>query len=137
MEAWLGAGVSVIIALGLITIAAVAVANIVGLRIHDRGSEDEIFLYPSDDAQGLRERFRKLPRSFRNLYLTFTCFVFISICCGFLYLEENPSSPDSMLQDQHIIFFVLSMAVTYKLIIVIRTTNISSHLYRVLRDIEL
>ena len=36
METWLATGLSVIIAFGLTTIAAVALANIVGLRIHDR-----------------------------------------------------------------------------------------------------
>ena len=134
MEAWLGAGLSVIIASGLITIAAVALANIVGLRIHDRRKGNGLYLYLSDDAQNLRERFRKLPWIFRTVYLVFTFFVFISIVYGIFYLEENSSSSSSIFQAQDIVLFVLTMAVTYKIHIVILTANISSHLYRVLRD---
>lgn len=141
METWLAAGLSVIIAFGLTTIAAVALANIVGLRIHDRErplyGEDDIYLYLSDDAQDLRQRFRKLPGLFRNMYLIFIFFVFISICYGHFCLKElkkNLPLSDLIFQEQDVVLFVLMMALTYKIYIVIYTISISSHLYRVLRD---
>ena len=92
MENWLWAGLTVIIAFGLTTLAAVALANVVGLRLHDweRPSPhgDHVYLYLSDEAQELRQRFRKLPQSFRTIYLIFVFGVVFSMILTFCLREK-------------------------------------------------
>ena len=142
METLLVTGLTVIIAFGIITVAALALANVVGIRIHDHerysNGGDRLYYYLSDDAQELRQLFRKLPGWFRNRYLIFNFLVIISIAYGLSCSKESKvNSPlsDPIFQEQGIVLFVLAMVAVYKFLVVIRTTRISSHLYRVLRDV--
>ena len=147
MEAWLWAGLTAIVAFGLTTLAAVALANVVGLRLHDRERpaplEDYVYLYLSDEAQELRQRFRKLPRWFLKMYLIFTFLTissvgYVILCSGetlFSFSAEKPSSSLAV-QEPVIVIFILTMVVTYKICMVYRTVDMSSRLYRVLQDTQ-
>lgn len=119
-------------AIGLITVAANALSNFAGTKLHDRELNkfgDFEFLYDSDLAQQLRERLSNFPGRMMGLY-----FVFLVLVMGFGWFAL------SRLQNQHdISILILCIPVTaliYITIIVYKTSRISSMLYRVFQDTQ-
>lgn len=132
LEPVIFAALTTFIAFGVITVAANALSNFAGTRLHDRKQNkfgDFEFFYDSDAAQDLRETLSRFPTSMMWLYFIFLVLVTVVGCFALSFLHSQ----------NDITVLIVSIpitALTYITIIVYRTSKISRMLYRVFQDTQ-
>lgn len=131
-EPVLAPALATFIAFGVITVAANALANFAGTKIHDRkpnNSGDHEFFYDSDSAQKLRECLYRFPSLMTGIYFIFLGLV---ILFGWIALSGIQSQQDM----NSIIVFIPVTALAYMVIVVVLTSCISRKLFKVFQETQ-
>ena len=123
-------GLTTVITFGLLSIAAVALLNFAGVRVHDREKQshgDFMYLYGSDSAQEFRGSCRRFPLAIMIMYATSVLAVVA------IYVLEWIVSASASLYWYP---FLPLVALIYTSLLVFMIYRFSAKLYKVLQDMQ-